>query len=336
MLNGKRVLVTGGTGSLGKAVIRRLLTNEMGQVAKIVVFSRDEAKQHDMRLSYLEQQMATDEIIYRNVREILSFQIGDIRDYSSVLEAMRGIDVIINAAAMKQVPTCEYFPFQAVQTNIIGPHNVIRAIRENNMPIERVIGVSTDKACKPINVMGMTKAIQERLFIEANIDCQTRFVCVRYGNVIASRGSVVPLFLDQIVRGGPVTVTVKEMTRFLLSLDRAVDTVFAAIRSALPGETYIPWIPSARVDDLAMVLINGRDIPVTYTGIRPGEKIHEILISEEECHRTIERDGYYVICPILPELRSMPTNQFLSREYSSADALLDYAGLRELLRGVLE
>ena len=336
MLDGKRVLVTGGTGSLGKAVIRRLLTNEMGQVAKIIVFSRDEAKQHDMRLSYLEQQMATDEVIYRNVREILSFQIGDIRDYSSVLEAMRGTDVVINAAALKQVPTCEYFPFQAVQTNIIGPHNVIRAIRENNTSVEWVIGISTDKACKPINVMGMTKAIQERLFIEANINCPTRFVCVRYGNVIASRGSVVPLFLDQIARGGPVTVTVKEMTRFLLSLDQAVDTVFAAIRSALPGETYIPRIPSARVDDLATVLISGRDIPITYTGIRPGEKIHEILISEEECHRAICRDGHYVICPVLPELRSMPCGVPLSSEYSSADVTLDYAGLREMLKGVLE
>jgi UDP-glucose 4-epimerase len=332
-LEAKRILVTGGTGSLGQAVVRRLLTGEMGKPARIIVFSRDEAKQHDMRLSYLNRQAATDEIIYRNFQELLSFRIGDVRDYSSVLQALREADAVIHAAALKQVPTCEYFPFQAVQTNIVGPHNVVRAIRENNTPVKAVVGISTDKACKPINVMGMTKALQERLFIEANLDCpDTRFVCVRYGNVIASRGSVVPLFLDQIAHGGPVTVTLKEMTRFLLSLDQAVDTVFAAIRGALPGETYVPQAPAARVVDLAQVLINGREVPIVYTGIRPGEKIHEIMVSEEECYRTIERGGYYVICPMLPELRSHSIEKpALSGEYSSANVTLDHAGLRELL-----
>jgi len=332
-LEGKRILVTGGTGSLGQAVVRRLLTGEMGQPARITVFSRDEAKQHYMRLSYLNRRAATDEVIYHNFEELLSFRIGDVRDYSSVLQAAREADVVIHAAALKQVPTCEYFPFQAVQTNIIGPHNVVRAIRENNTPVRLVVGISTDKACKPINVMGMTKALQERLFIEANRNCpDTRFACVRYGNVIASRGSVVPLFLDQIANGGPVTVTLKEMTRFLLSLDQAVDTVFAAIRGALAGETYVPQVPAARVVDLAEVLINGRDIPIVYTGIRPGEKIHEIMVSEEECYRTIERDGYYVICPMLPELRPAPIDRpVLQEEYSSAHVTLDHAGLRELL-----
>jgi len=332
-LEGKRVLVTGGTGSFGQAVVRRLLTGEMGRPARIIVFSRDEAKQHYMRLSYLNRQAATDEIIYRNFQELLSFRIGDVRDYSSVLQAVREADVVFNAAALKQVPTCEYFPFQAVQTNVIGPHNLVRAIRENNTPVELVVGISTDKACKPINVMGMTKALQERIFIEANINCpRIRFVCVRYGNVIASRGSVVPLFLDQIAHGGPVTITMREMTRFLLSLDQAVDTVFAAVCSALPGETYVPKVPAARVVDLAEVLINGRDIPIVYTGIRPGEKIHEIMVSEEECYRTIERDGYYVICSMLPELRSAPiAHPALEGEYSSAHVTLDQAGLRELL-----
>ena len=332
-LEGKRILVSGGTGSLGQTVVRRLLTGEMGRPAKIVVFSRDEAKQHYMRLSYLNRQAATDEIIYRNFQELLSFRIGDVRDYSSVLQAAREADVIVHAAALKQVPTCEYFPFQAVQTNINGPHNVVRAIRENHTPVELVVGISTDKACKPINVMGMTKALQERIFIEANMDCPTtRFVCVRYGNVIASRGSVVPLFLDQIAHGGPVTITLKEMTRFLLSLDQAVDTVFAAIRNALAGETYVPQVPAARVADLAEVLIDGRDIPVVFTGIRPGEKIHEIMVSEEECYRTLERDRYYVICPMLPELRRAPIEQpALSEEYSSARVTLDHDGLRKLL-----
>lgn len=332
-LEGKRILVTGGTGSLGQAVVRRLLTGEMGQPAKVTVFSRDEAKQHYMRLSYLNRQAATDEVIYRNFQQLLSFRIGDVRDYSSVLQAVREADVIIHAAALKQVPTCEYFPFQAVQTNVIGAHNIVRAIRENDPPVELVVGISTDKACKPINVMGMTKALQERIFVEANIDSpEARFVCVRYGNVLASRGSVVPLFLDQIARGGPVTITLKEMTRFLLSLDRAVDTVFAAVRSALPGEIYVPKVPAARIVDLAEALINGRDIPITYTGIRPGEKIHEIMVSEEECYRTIERNGYYVITPMLPELHSASIEQpALKGEYSSANVTLSQPDLRELL-----
>lgn len=332
-LEGKRVLVTGGTGSLGQAVVRRLLTGEMGRPAKVIVFSRDEAKQHYMRLSYLNRKAATDEVIYRNFRQLLSFRIGDVREYSSVLQAVREADVVIHAAALKQVPTCEYFPFQAVLTNVVGAYNVVRAIKENDLPVEVAVAISTDKACKPINVMGMTKALQERIFVEANIDSlRTRFVCVRYGNVIASRGSVVPLFLDQIAHGGPVTITLKEMTRFLLSLDQAVDTVFAAVRSALPGEIYVPKVPAARIVDLAEVLINGRDIPITYTGIRPGEKIHEVMISEEECYRTIERDGYYVITPMLPELRSAPIKQpALTGEYSSANVTLSHADLRELL-----
>jgi UDP-glucose 4-epimerase len=337
-LDDKRVLVTGGTGSLGQTLVRRLLTGEMGRPAKVIIFSRDEAKQHDMRLEYLQRRAATDEVIYRNSQELLAFCIGDVRNYSSVLRAVREADVIFHAAALKQVPTCEYFPFEAVLTNIVGPQNVVRAVQENANSVELVVGVSTDKACKPVNVMGMTKALQERIFIEANRHCpRTRFLCVRYGNVIASRGSVIPLFLDQIHQGGPVTVTLKRMTRFLLSLDRAVDTVFAAVRVGLAGETYVPQVPSARVVDIAQVLINGRDIPIVYTGIRPGEKVHEVMISEEERYRTIERDGYYVICPILPELRQVPVDQLvLTSEYSSANVTLDHDGLRALLAPYLE
>lgn len=337
-LEGKRVLVTGGTGSLGQVLVRRLLTGEMGRPSKVIVFSRDEAKQHYMRLDYLQRRAATDEVIYRNSQELLHFRIGDVRDYSAVLRAVREADVVFHAAALKQVPTCEYFPFEAVLTNVVGPHNVVRAIQENDNSVELVVGISTDKACKPVNVMGMTKALQERILVEANTACpHTRFLCVRYGNVIASRGSVIPLFLDQIQRGGPVTVTLKEMTRFLLSLDRAVDTVFAAVRTGLAGETYVPRVPAARIVDVVRVLINGRDIPITYTGIRPGEKVHEIMVSEEECHRTIERDGYYVICPILPELRQEPINRpALTGEYSSAHVTLDHDGLRELLAPYLE
>ena len=332
MFEGLRVLVTGGTGSLGKTVVRRLLAGDVGRPARVTVFSRDEAKQHHMRLSHLHRESATDEVIYRHSQELLSFRIGDVRDYASLSRALADADIVIHAAALKQVPSCEYFPDEAVATNVIGALNLVRAIREQRLPVKVVAGVSTDKACKPINVMGMTKAVMERILVEANLNSPgTRFVCVRYGNVIASRGSVVPLFVDQIAKGGPVTITLREMTRFLLSLDRAVDTVFAAIEHALPGETYVPMVPAARVVDVAETLINGRDIPVVYTGIRPGEKIHEIMVSEEECHRTVERGGYFVICPMLPELRQQSIVPARTDEYSSADVTLDRGALEAML-----
>ena len=332
-LKGKRILVIGGTGSLGHALVSRLLKGEMGQPAKIIVFSRDEAKQYLMRMEYFRRPAATEEIAFMDGREVLSFRIGDVRDYASVLYQLRDADVVFNASAMKQVPICEYAPFEGVLTNIVGAHNIVRAIRENDLPIELVVGVSTDKACKPVNVMGMTKAIQERIFMQANLgNSHTRFVCVRYGNVVASRGSVVPLFMEQIRHGGPVTVTLDSMTRFLLTLDRAVDTVFAATRWALPAETFVPKVPAARIVDIARVLINGRNIPITVTGIRPGEKIHESLVSEEECFRTIERNGYYVILPILPELRKVTMEQpTLQNEYSSNNGLVGLKELEQLL-----
>lgn len=332
-LEGKRILVTGGTGSLGQTVVRRLLTGEMGQPANITVFSRDEAKQHEMRLDYKQQRAATEEIIYDRAEDMLDFHIGDVRNYSSITNVIRNVDVIIHAAALKQVPTCEYFPYEAVLTNLVGSQNIVRAIQESNAPVETVVGVSTDKACKPVNVMGMTKAIQERILIRANMNCpDTRFICVRYGNVLASRGSVVPLFQEQIRNGGPVTITTPEMTRFLLSLDQAVDTVFAALREANRGEIYIPRIPSAKVIDLASVLIGKRKIEKKIIGVRPGEKAHEILVSEEEAPRTVSRgEYYYVILPILPELRVGKATQVLSSEYSSADNLVNKEDLRTLL-----
>ena len=333
-LDGKRVLITGGTGSLGKVLVRRLLLGELGQPCKIIVFSRDEAKQHAMRMAYKQKRAATDEIIYRNFEELLEFRIGDVRDFHSIAAALRNADMVFNAAALKQVPTCEYFPFQAVMTNIAGPENIVRVIQEHHLPVETVVGVSTDKACKPVNVMGMTKAIQERIFIQANMRCpDTRFICVRYGNVLASRGSVIPLFHEQIRSGGPVTITTPEMTRFLLSLDQAVDTVFAAVREARRGETYIPRVPSAKVVDIAAVLIGDRPIQTAVIGIRPGEKVHEILVSEEERYRVLERGNYYVILPILPELREPDEIAHpLEDEYSSAHNVMDRPTLEALLR----
>ncbi len=333
VLEGKRILVTGGTGSLGQTLIRRLLSSEIGKPAQITVFSRDEAKQHYMRLDYLHRKAATDDIIYQNSQDLLNFRIGDVRDYSALLAAMRETDVIFHAAALKQVPSCEYFPFEAVLTNIFGAQNVARAIRENNLHVENVVGISTDKACKPINVMGMTKALQERILIEANRDCpNTSFTCVRYGNVIASRGSIVPLFVEQIRKNQPITITLAEMTRFLLSLDRAVDTVFAALKEGKRGETYVPQVPSARITDVALALMGETKLPVNFTGIRPGEKIHEIMVSEEEIYRTIERAGYYVILPMLPELREEQNFiTTLKNEYSSKDDNITVEELKKLL-----
>jgi UDP-glucose 4-epimerase len=333
LLEGKRLLITGGTGSLGKVLVRRILGGEMGNPEKVVVFSRDEAKQHFMRVKYQNGKAVTDEVIYRNFQQKLQFWIGDVRDFDGVVSALRDIDIVVNAAAMKQVPTCEYFPYEAVRTNIEGAENIVCAIQKHNLKLETVVGVSTDKACKPVNAMGMTKAIQERIFIQGNMRCpNTRFICTRYGNVLASRGSVIPLFHDQIRNGGPVTITTAEMTRFFLTLDHAVDTVFAAIAGALPGETYVPRAPSSRIIDVAKVLIGELPIKMVVTGIRPGEKIHEIMVSDEEANRTVERGKWYAILPMLPEVCGERIGTgCLKKEYSSNDNVTDLEGTRKLL-----
>lgn len=330
----KNVLVTGGTGSLGKTLVERVLTGERGIPRKLVVLSRDEGKQHEMRLHYMAKESQTDEVIYENFKRVLEFRIGDVRSYADVCHAMRDMDIVINAAALKQVPTCEYFPEQAVMTNCGGPINIVRAVHERQATPEVVVGVSTDKACKPINVMGMSKAIQERIFIAGNVlSPSTRFVCVRYGNVLASRGSVIPMFHEQIRRRGPVTVTVPEMTRFLLSLNQAVDTVFEALAKARPGEVIVPKAPSATVWDVAQALIGERDIEIKIIGIRPGEKMHEIMVAEEEYRHTVARGDHYAILPMLPELRdeTETVEPALDKEFSSGDNVMDLAATRALL-----
>lgn len=335
MFKDKRILVTGGTGSMGKTFVRRVLGGELGTPRKVIVFSRDEAKQHDMRMDYLHRAVTTDEVIFNNFKNVLEFRIGDVRDYADVCSAVREVDIVVNAAALKQVPTCEYFPMQAIATNCLGAWNIVRAIEENAYPVESVVAISTDKACKPVNVMGMSKSLQERIFIAANVlNRKTRFVCVRYGNVLASRGSVIPLFHDQIRNGGPVTITVPDMTRFLLSLDQAVDTVFTALKEAAPGETYVPNAPSATVENIAKALIGKRAVEMKLVGIRPGEKMHEIMVSEEEAHHCVKRGNYYAILPMLPELaaRTKEKRGALEREFSSADNVLDLKGTEALLK----
>jgi UDP-glucose 4-epimerase len=334
-LTGKRVLITGGTGSLGKVLLRRLLSGKAGDVQRVTIFSRDEAKQHQLRLEYLHRTLSTDEVVYRNVQEKLAFQIGDVRDPASLTVALRNSDVIFNAAALKQVPTCEYFPSEAVLTNIVGAANIARVIRDQNLPVEIVVGISTDKAVQPVNVMGMTKALQERVFSSANLDKpDTRFVLVRYGNVLASRGSVIPFFHEQIRAGSILPITDARMTRFLLSLEDAVDVILAAVDSGKRGETYIPRVPAALITDVAKALIGSRPIATKVVGIRPGEKLHECLVSGEEAVRTYTRDRYYVIAPILPELfdEKNYSGSPLAAPYMSNDDLLDFKGVEQLLK----
>jgi FlaA1/EpsC-like NDP-sugar epimerase len=329
----KTLLITGGTGSLGKTLVRHIMKGKLGKPKQIIVFSRDEDKQYNMELEWKNIKVATDEVLY-HPDEVLAFQIGDVRDYESVVRAVKKADIIIHAAALKHVPIGEYFPFESVKTNILGIQNIIRAIVETDNNVETVLAVSTDKACKPVNTYGMCKAIQERLAIEANRLCpKTRFIGVRYGNVAASRGSFIPLFQEQIKKGGPLTITRDDMTRFILSLETAVDIVMAAIRSAEPGDIYVPDLPSVKVTDLAGVMIGKRDVKINIIGVRPGEKIHEILISEEEIPRTIKRGNYYVICPILPGLRKTEiVKPALTGELSSADRCMSRSQIESFLK----
>jgi FlaA1/EpsC-like NDP-sugar epimerase len=333
LFHGKRILIVGGTGSLGQVLLHRLLGATNGKPDKVIVFSRDEAKQHAIRVKYQHRRSSTDDIAYRNFESILKFRIGDVRDPAAIGSALRDADIVFNAAALKQVPTCEYNPFEAVMTNIGGAQNIVHAIQSMGLKVETVIGVSTDKAVKPVNVMGMTKALHERVLVCGNLHLpHTRFVIVRYGNVLISRGSVIPFFHEQIRNGGPVSITDPAMTRFLLSLEEAVDVILDAVADARRGETYVPRVPSALITDVAKALIADRPIKTIVTGVRPGEKIHEILVSEEEMHRAFERGHHYVIAPILPELRDPKAEStHLTQEYSSERELLSFEAVRELL-----
>jgi FlaA1/EpsC-like NDP-sugar epimerase len=330
IFEGKHVLVTGGTGSLGSCMVRRLLAGTDGRPARVTVFSRDEAKQHDLRLALRHGGSATDDVIYQDAEEVVRFRVGDIRDHRSVRRALEGVDLVVHAAAMKQVPTCEYAPWEAVRTNVEGAAVLVEQVRQAGT-VEAVVGVSTDKACLPVNVMGMTKALMERILIEANLgDSPTRFLCVRYGNVLASRGSVVPMLIDQLERGGPLTLTDEGMTRFFLTLDAACDTVVAALTHGHAGEVWVPRVGAARMVDVIEAVRGDAAVAVEVTGIRPGEKLHEQMVSDEEALRAVIHEGYGVITPLVPELarRQAPP---LGQAWTSAATDLDVAALRALL-----
>ena len=283
-IDGKRILITGGTGSFGHQVLDGLRAYNP---AEIVIFSRDEDKQHRMRDEVKE---------WREVR----FVLGDVRDQERLIDVSRGMDIIFQAAALKHVPYCEFHPFEAVKTNVIGAHNVRRAAVLNNVP--RVVAISTDKAVKPINAMGMSKAMQEKVFLaNGGRDHETTFACVRYGNVIGSRGSVIPAWERLIAQKQPLGITHELMTRFMLTLPQAMDLVFHALASAKGGEIFVKKAPACRIVDFARAYAQGatgdKAYPTKVVGIRPGEKIHEILVSEEEMLRTTDTDHHFIINP---------------------------------------
>ena len=276
------VLVTGGTGSFGRACIRILLDEY--RPAKVIVFSRDELKQHEMREAGFDQ---------ANLR----YFIGDVRDLGRLKRAMDGVDVVIHAAALKQVPACEYNPMEAIKTNILGTANVVEAALEAG--ISKVLALSTDKAVSPVNLYGATKLAAEKLTVQSNAysgDRPARFSCVRYGNVIGSRGSVVPIFLRQR-QNGKLSITDKRMTRFWLSLDQGVRFVLHCIEVMQGGEVFVPKLPSTSLLDLAKAI--APQAQLEEVGIRPGEKLHEVLISEDEARTTVELKNMYVIQPAL-------------------------------------
>ncbi len=277
------VLVTGGTGSFGKKFAEVMLKEYRPK--RLIIFSRDELKQHEMRTSGFSHPS-------------LRFFIGDVRDRDRLRRAMNGVDVVVHAAALKQVPACEYNPVEAVLTNIMGARNVIEAALDNG--VKRVVALSTDKAVSPVNLYGATKLVAEKLFVQANAYSgggPTRFCCVRYGNVVGSRGSVIPLFLRQKEQG-KVTVTDPRMTRFWITLEQGVRLVIRAIEEMHGGEVFVPKIPSMSIMDLVEAIAPGCE--VEEIGIRPGEKLHEVLISEDEARSTLELDDIFVIQPVRP------------------------------------
>ena len=310
----KCILVTGGTGSFGNFIVHRLLDEGAGEVR---VLSRDEKKQYDMRVFY-------------GARRDLRLIIGDVRDQRDVDAAVAGADYVFHASALKQVPACERHPMQAVQTNVLGAERVVAAALHHR--VAGVVAISTDKAVKPVNVMGMTKALQERIVLSANealANEGTRFSVVRYGNVLRSRGSVVPFFRRQLERGEQLTITDTRMTRFLLTLNEAIDLVLYAASAGHGGDLFVRKAPSARVLDIARVLSEDAGVALDHRllGVLPGEKIDEILISEEEIRRTEDHGDYYRVHPW-----SEAGFEDIQAEYSSANQLVGHDRVRQLIR----
>ena len=324
MFQDQTLLITGGTGSFGNAVLRRFLDSDLREIR---IFSRDEKKQDDMRKKY------------NNPK--LKFYIGDVRDYQSVLTAVRGADFIFHAAALKQVPSCEFYPLEAVKTNVLGTENTLEAAI--NSGVKRVVCLSTDKAVYPINAMGISKAMMEKVVVAKSRVAKDTVICAtRYGNVMASRGSVIPLFTDQILAGQPITVTDPEMTRFMMTLDDAVDLVLYAFQHANPGDIFVQKAPAATISTLAQALtdlLGAKDHQIDTIGTRHGEKLFEVLLSREEMAAAADLGDYF---RIPPDLRDLNYGKFFDQgeiqisqaeDYNSHNTRrLDVEGMQTLLR----
>jgi UDP-N-acetylglucosamine 4,6-dehydratase len=325
MFKNKTLLITGGTGSFGNAVLKRFVDTEM---AEIRIFSRDEKKQDDMRK------------LYNNPK--LKFYIGDVRDFGSVLNATRGVDFIFHAAALKQVPSCEFHPMEAVKTNILGTENLLEAAIQNG--VRRVVCLSTDKAAYPINAMGISKAMMEKVMVakSRNLDDAKTVICgTRYGNVMASRGSVIPLFVDQVRKGLPITITDPAMTRFMMTLEDAVDLVLYAFEHGANGDMFVQKAPAATVETLVHALLSILKSPaheVNIIGTRHGEKLYETLLSREEMFAAEDLGGYF---RVPPDLRDLNYGKFVEQgerkislyeDYNSHNTeRLDLSGMRDML-----
>ncbi|EAN1750372.1 UDP-N-acetylglucosamine 4,6-dehydratase/5-epimerase [Salmonella enterica] len=325
MFKNKTLLITGGTGSFGNAVLRRFLNTD---ISEIRIFSRDEKKQDDMRKKYNNSK--------------LKFYIGDVRDYQSILNATRGVDYLYHAAALKQVPSCEFHPMEAVKTNVLGTENVLEAAIANE--VKRVVCLSTDKAVYPINAMGISKAMMEKVIVakSRNVDKAKTVICgTRYGNVMASRGSVIPLFVDLIKKGKPLTITDPNMTRFMMTLDDAVDLVLYAFEHGNNGDIFVQKAPAATIETLAMALkelLQLPEHPINIIGTRHGEKLYEALLSREEMVAAVDMGNYY---RVPPDLRDLNYGKYMEQgderisqveDYNSHNTeRLDVEGMKKLL-----
>lgn len=303
----KTLLITGGTGSFGNAVLNRFLNTD---IKEIRIFSRDEKKQEDMRIKYKNDK--------------IKFYIGDVRDYRSIDDAMDGVDYIFHAAALKQVPSCEFYPIQAVKTNILGTENVLEAAI--NHGVKKVIVLSTDKAAYPINAMGMSKAMMEKVAVAKGRDLkegQTVICRTRYGNVMASRGSVIPLFCDQIAEGKPLTITNPEMTRFMMTLEDAVDLVIYAFEHGEQGDLFVQKAPAATIDVLAQAIkeLKHSDAPINCIGTRHGEKLYEVLVTKEEMVNAIDMGDYY---RIPADNRNLNYQKYIDQGNADLEHVQDY------------
>lgn len=283
-MKGKTLMITGGTGSFGSTVLNRFLPTDIGEIR---IFSRDEKKQDDMRHEY--------QVKYPQYAEKIKFYIGDVRELQSVKNAMHGVDYIFHAAALKQVPSCEFFPMEAVKTNVVGTDNVLTAAIDEG--VEAVICLSTDKAAYPVNAMGISKAMEERVAVaKSRYSGKTKICCTRYGNVMCSRGSVIPLWIDQIKAGNPITVTEPKMTRFIMSLDEAVDLVLFAFEHGVNGDILVQKAPACSIGlqaEAVCEMFGGKKEDIIVIGIRHGEKMYETLLTNEECEKAIDMGAFY-------------------------------------------